>query len=178
MVPTEINGAFVLRYTPIADSRGHFFRWFCSDIFATNGVDATWVQANQSMTLETGTIRGLHYQQGESAEQKLVRCISGQIFGVIADVHPRSSTYGKSLTVILSENEQTEIFVPRSCAFGFQSLSSETTVMYLVDRPYSPADEMGVRWDDPTLAIAWPLSVSQISERDSHLPYLTTDFIK
>lgn len=170
--PTDIDGVLLLQSTPQFDSRGHFFRWHCNDTLTSSGIAPAWVQGNQSLTFEAGTIRGLHYQGGIHAEQKLVRCIKGQIHCVVADVNQKSATYGKWMAVALSENEYSALFIPRTCAFGFQSLSPNATIVYLVDQVYSPEHETGVRWDDPTLAITWPLPVSQISARDLNLPNL------
>jgi len=115
-------------------------------------------------------LRGLHYQSGNGAQAKLVRCIEGEIFDVIVDLRKSSETYGKWASVLLSDKNMLCLFVPKGFAHGYLSLSDSSRVMYKVDAPYSPANETGIRFDDGALKIAWPIKDAILSKKDRLLP--------
>jgi dTDP-4-dehydrorhamnose 3,5-epimerase len=117
-------------------------------------------------------LRGLHYQRSPHEEAKLVRCVRGRVYDVVVDLRPDSPQRGRWCAVELSEANRAAVFVPRGCAHGFQALDDATELLYLIDTEYAPESAEGVRWDDPTLAIAWPLPNPILSARDQGLPFL------
>ena len=154
------------------DSRGMFARAFCSQEFAAHGLETTYVQANMSTNSHAGTVRGLHFQRMPHAETKLVRCIKGAIYDVIVDMREGSETFCRAFGAELSDQNGVMMYVPKGFAHGYQSLTDETSIFYMVSAPYAPQAEAGVRFNDPKLAIAWPRPVSEISDKDARWPLL------
>ena len=167
---TAINGAFVIDIERREDDRGFFARAWCKREFAEHGLSAELAQVNISFNKERGTLRGMHYQIAPYQETKLVRCARGAIFDVIIDLRPESPTYRQWLGVELSPDAHRMLYVPESCAHGFQVLEDNTEVTYQVSQVYSPQAERGVRWDDPAFGIEWPMEVRVISEKDARWP--------
>lgn len=167
-----INGAALIHTEPFTDDRGSFARIFCAEEFRTAGLEPGVAQTNLSTNHRQGTLRGLHLQRGEAAEAKLVRCIRGALFDVIVDMRTDSPTYLRQVGVELSADNRLALFVPKGCAHGFQTLVDDTDAMYQVSDPYHPGTEDGYRYDDPILAIDWPLPVSVISDKDAGWPLL------
>jgi dTDP-4-dehydrorhamnose 3,5-epimerase len=168
---TSVKGAFVIDLEPHMDNRGFFARSFCAREFEAHGLKMSVVQANISFTQKKGTIRGLHYSVPPTAEAKLVRCIKGSIFDVIVDLRRDSPTYLRHFAVKLAAESRKALFVPEMVAVGFQSLTDDVEVHYLMSEFYVPEVQRGLRYDDPMLKIAWPLPVREISERDLQLPF-------
>lgn len=168
---TPIKGAFLLELQPHRDERGEFARVWCREEFARQGIDVAMVQGNVSMNPVRGTLRGLHYQLAPHGEAKLVRCVRGAIYDVIVDIDPASPSYRRWYGVELTPRSPM-LFVPATCAHGFQTLLDDTEINYLVSAPYAPGAARGLRYDDPTLAIGWPLPVSRISAADRNWPTL------
>jgi dTDP-4-dehydrorhamnose 3,5-epimerase len=156
-----------------SDDRGGFARLVDADVFARAGLPSHFLQHSLSTNVHRGTLRGLHLQAEPHAESKLVRCVRGSVFDVVADVRPGSATFGAWAGVDLREGDGKALFVPPGCAHGFQTLEADSHVLYLIDQPYEPAAAGGVRWDDPTLAVRWPLPPGPMSERDLSLPLLS-----
>ncbi len=152
------------------DDRGFFARAFCVDEFAANGLATAFVQMNDSFSVEEGTLRGLHYQMPPHAETKFVRCIRGALFDVILDLRPGSPTFGQSYGVELTAENRRAVYIPKGFAHGSITLVPDTEMVYLVDEPYSLGAEAGVRWNDPTFAIAWPRTPVVMSDKDRSLP--------
>jgi dTDP-4-dehydrorhamnose 3,5-epimerase len=175
-VPTPLTGSFVIRPTPNSDHRGWFARTYCKNEFAQIGHTKEFVQMNQSYTREKGALRGMHFQRTPHREIKLVRCIAGSVFDVIVDLRAGSATYGKWFGERLSAENKQMMYVPEGFAHGFQTLEEDSELLYLVSEFYTPGVEGGVRYDDPMLDIQWPLSVSDISEKDASHPFLTQNF--
>jgi dTDP-4-dehydrorhamnose 3,5-epimerase len=169
----EIAGAWLIDLEPLEDERGFFARTFCADEFAGYGLDPTVAQCNVSFTRNAGTIRGLHYQVAPAAETKLVRCVRGAIHDVVVDLRPESPTFRRHFAVELSEANRRALYVPVDFAHGFQTLVDATEVEYQMGAPYTPGTDRGVRFDDPALGIAWPLPVTDISDRDRAWPLLS-----
>ena len=165
--PLPIAGAFLVRTEPRGDARGRFVRVFCEQAFEPHLADSHWVQCNLSQTARRGTVRGLHYQRMPAAETKLVRPVTGAVWDVIADLRPGSPTYLRWHAVTLRAGEETQLLIPKGVAHGFQALSDDTQLLYFHSHAHSPAHEAGVRFDDPRLAIAWPLAVEHLSPRDA-----------
>lgn len=162
---TPLNGAWLVELQPHRDERGEFARVWCREEFARHGIDVAMVQGNLSINPVRGTLRGLHYQMAPHGEAKLVRCVRGAIYDVIVDIDPASPSYRRWYGVELTPNSPM-LFVPTTCAHGFQTLFDDTEVTYLVSAPYAPTAARGLRYDDPALAIKWPLPVSRISAAD------------
>jgi dTDP-4-dehydrorhamnose 3,5-epimerase len=161
---TQIAGAFAVRHDLRSDARGRFHRQYCEREFAAAGLGRHWVQVNQSVTLGRGSVRGLHFQRPPAAEAKLVSCPVGRAFDVAVDLRETSPTY--LAWAALEINEGTSYFIPEGCAHGFQALTEEVHLIYLHSAFYAPDTEGGVRFDDPALAIHWPLPVATVSDRD------------
>lgn len=168
--PTAIAGAWLITPTPHVDERGSFARLWCRREFEEHGIDATFVQSSVSRTTLRGTLRGMHFQRPPSREAKLVRCEHGRIHDVIIDLRPSSATFGEHLGLELDAVTGAALYVPAGCAHGFQSLEDAVEVSYAMTDYYAPELADGLCHDDPTFAIRWPLSVSQISERDRDYP--------
>lgn len=168
---TTLHGVTTLVPRPISDHRGFYVRVFSWDVAADAGIDHTaLVQENQSRSWRR-TVRGLHTRR-ELTEAKLVRCAHGQVFDVVVDLRPWSLTFGRWESFVLDDEEHRQVYIPPGCAHGFQALSEVADVCYRVDAPYQPGVEAGIAWDDPELAIPWPLGDPILSERDQQAPAL------
>jgi len=170
--PTELEGAFVLDLERREDARGFFARSFCVKEFQAHGLSLDIVQCNVAFTHRKGTVRGLHCQVAPAAETKLMRCTQGAIYDVIVDLRPGSPTYLKHLGVELTAENRRALFVPALFMHGYQALTEDTEVTYLVNEFYNAGCERGLRYDDPALGIRWPLPVSIVSEKDRCWPLL------
>jgi dTDP-4-dehydrorhamnose 3,5-epimerase len=170
--PLAGSDVLVLEPTRFADARGYFVEVWSRDDFAALGIHADFVQDNESLSLRKGTVRGLHFQRPPAEQAKLVRVLRGAIHDVVVDIRPKSSTFGKWFGVTLRADQPTELFVPRGYAHGFVTLTEDTIVSYKVDGPYARDCEGGIRWNDRTLAIDWPVKSDEvvISEKDAILP--------
>jgi dTDP-4-dehydrorhamnose 3,5-epimerase len=166
----ELAGVFLVELEPITDHRGFFARSWCADEFAEHGLDPAVVQCNVSYNARRGTIRGLHYQVEPHAEAKLVRCTAGAVFDVAVDVREGSPARWRWVAVELSSRNRRALYVPAGFAHGLQTLADEAEVLYQMSARYSAEHARGVRWDDPALAIDWPLGDPVVSERDRSLP--------
>ena len=167
----RIAGALVFTPTPHVDERGFFSRTFDAEIARSAGLDpAAFVQDSLSRSAR-GVIRGLHLRRGEG-EAKLVRCSYGAVFDVIVDLRPGSPTYRNWESFELRDDEQVSLYVPAGCAHGFQALTGPADVAYRIDRPHDPAEDVSIAFDDPELAIPWPLPVALMSPRDQAAPPL------
>ncbi|MDQ6707130.1 MAG: dTDP-4-dehydrorhamnose 3,5-epimerase [Acidobacteriota bacterium] len=169
-LPTQLQGAYVIRHQRIEDDRGFFARSFCVKEFQERDLEHRFAQANISYNAAPGTLRGMHYQTAPSEEVKVVRCTRGKIFDVIIDLRKTSPTYGQWQGFELSESNRDMLYVPRGFAHGYQTLDPDTEIFYLVTEFYSPARERGVRWNDSAFDIAWPLPGPLVSPKDSALP--------
>ena len=173
----EIADVVLIRVAKFADVRGYFMETYTRQAFSTIGICADFMQDNQSLSKVPGTLRGLHFQRPPAEQAKLVRVLHGSIFDVAVDIRPQSPTYGRWCGSKLTAEEGEQLFIPRGFAHGFVTLEANTIVTYKVDAPYSRESEGGIRWDDPQLAIDWPLSADRLvlAERDSQLPFLKVD---
>jgi dTDP-4-dehydrorhamnose 3,5-epimerase len=171
--PTPLAGAYVVDLERLEDDRGFFARSFCVEEFAKLGLDPAVAQCSVSFNRKRGTLRGLHYQSEPFAEAKLIRCTQGAIFDVVVDLRPGSLTFGRWVSVELSAENHRMLYAPEGFAHGLQTLSHHAEVFYQMSQPYRPELARGVRYDDPQLAIEWPLKNPILSERDRALPRLT-----
>lgn len=163
---TKLAGAFVIDLEPRGDERGFFARSFCQREFEERGLRPTIAQSGLARNWRKGTLRGLHFQFPPAAETKLVRCIRGAILDVIVDLRPESQTYLEHFAVELDAESMRALYVPERFAHGYQSLCHNTLTSYELGAFYTPSVEGGLPHDDPRLAIAWPLEVTVISQRD------------
>src|SRR5207302_3863164 len=143
-VPTPLAGAYVIELDKREDERGFFARVFCEREFGEAGLDTHFVQINNSLSKDEGTLRGMHYQLGEAAEVKLVRCIRGALWDAILDLRPGSATFGHSFGAELSAENRRMMYVPRGFAHGFLTLAEDTEAFYFVSAFYAPDRERGV----------------------------------
>ena len=169
---TGVADVLIIEPEPRHDERGFFARMYCAEEFLEHGLDARISQSSVAFNDRRGTVRGLHFQHEPYAETKVVRCIQGAMFVVAVDLRAGSPTFGAHATVQLTAEDRHSLYVPKGCATGYQTLTDGTEAMYLISDPHVPGSEGGIHHADPTLAIAWPLPVSTISERDLGLPFL------
>lgn len=168
---TAIAGLLTFTPQPHRDERGFFSRTFDADVARRAGLDPDrFVQDSLSRSAR-GVVRGLHLRLG-AGEGKLVRCSSGAIFDVVVDLRPGSATYGSWCSFELSGDAQNSIFVPPGCAHGFQALTEPADTSYRIDRAHDPTEDLTIAYDDPTLAISWPLPVTVMSANDRTAPRL------
>lgn len=163
---TPLHGSFLIDLEPKQDERGFFARYFCEQNFSELGLNTRWMQINNSLSAECGTLRGLHFQRPPHSEVKLVRCIQGAIWDVIVDLREDSITYGKWFGETLTAENRTMMYVPKGFAHGFISLEPNSEILYLVSDSYAPSCESTLLWNDAELAIAWPRKPSVVSVKD------------
>jgi dTDP-4-dehydrorhamnose 3,5-epimerase len=170
--PLTLPGAYLIETDFRQDLRGAFARVFCAEHFSEHGLETSFVQANLSSNLRRGTVRGLHFQRPPHAEVKLVRCTLGAVFDVIVDLRQDSPHYLGWYGAELSRDNGRMMYVPRGFAHGYQTLTAEADVHYMVSTPYAPQSEGGLRFDDPALGVSWPLPVTELSRKDLSWPLL------
>jgi dTDP-4-dehydrorhamnose 3,5-epimerase len=168
--PAPLRGAFTIDLEKRGDDRGFFARFFCVNEFAQYGLETRFVQANNSLSTKSGTLRGMHYQSVPSAEVKVVRCLRGAVWDVIIDIRPDSPTFGRSFGAELSADNRRMMYVPRGFAHGVLTLTDDSELLYLVSDFYAPEDERGIRWNDPRFDVQWPVEPTEISAKDAAWP--------
>ena len=168
-IQTEIDGVWIIEPKVFNDARGYFMEAFKEEGFRANIGDVHFIQDNESKS-SFGVLRGLHYQKGEYSQAKLVRVIKGKVLDVAVDLRRSSPTFGKYVSVELSEENKRQFFIPRGFAHGFLVLSEEAIFTYKVDNGYAPQAEASIRFNDETIGIDWPVAESQfiLSEKDGH----------
>ena len=169
-IQTEIEGVFIIEPKVFKDSRGYFMEAWKQEEFNEHVGKTNFIQDNESKS-SFGVLRGLHYQKGSLSQAKLVRVIKGRVLDVAVDIRKSSPTFGKHVKIELSEENKRQLFIPRGFAHGFLVLSEEAIFTYKVDNPYAPQAEAGIRWDDPALAIEWPIDFSQVLTSDKDLKH-------
>lgn len=157
----------------LTDERGFFARGWCTREFAQHGLNPRLVQCNVSFNRRRGTLRGLHFQTAPKEEAKLIRCTTGAIYDVIVDLRQSSPTYCRWFGTEITARNRRALFVPEGVAHGFQTLSDESEVLYLMSEFHDPELARGVRWNDPSFAIRWPLPDPILSGRDRGYPDFT-----
>lgn len=171
---TYLNGCFVIQPQVFKDKRGVFLETFQKKIFNQQfDLNIDFVQDNESSSSK-GVLRGLHFQKGEFAQAKLVRVVRGAVQDVVVDIRPRSKTYGQYFSIELSEENKTQLFIPRGLAHGFLTLKDDTIFTYKCDNYYNKVSEAGIIYNDPDLDIKWNI-INQdfiISDKDLTLPTL------
>ena len=167
--PLEIPDVILVEPKVFGDQRGFFMETYKKSDFKENGIPYEFVQDNHSKS-QRGVLRGLHYQLYPRAQGKLVRCVRGRIWDVAVDIRKGSPWFGKWVAVELSEENKLMLWVPPGFAHGFVALEDDTEVMYKVTDEYAPDLDRGIIWNDPDLAIDWPIKDPILSDKDRSLP--------
>lgn len=160
-IKTEIDGVWIIQPKVFNDARGYFFEAWKKEEFEQHVGQVDFIQDNESKS-SYGVLRGLHYQKGDCSQAKLVRVIKGRVVDVAVDIRRNSPTFGKYAMVELSDENKRQFFIPRGFAHGFLVLSDEAVFTYKVDNPYAPQSEASIRFDDPDIAINWPIDAKDI----------------
>ena len=173
---TPLAGLLEISGRRVRDERGQFSRLFCEHDLAAVRPGLHFSQVNLSQTSRRGSIRGMHYQQPPGAEAKLIRCLRGRVFDVAVDLRAGSATFLRWHALELDGEDDRAVFIPEGFAHGFQALSDDVELLYMHTAPWAPALEAGLAHDDPRLAIAWPLPVTLVSDKDRAYPPITDAF--
>ncbi len=171
-IPATLDGVVRIELDPHEDSRGSFARTYCRDEFSAAGLPTEWVQCNHTITKKKGAVRGLHWQAEPHGEDKIVRCLRGSVFDVVVDVRRDSRSFGQWESFELSGDKPHQLFIPSGFAHGFQCLTDDCHLLYQMSELYHPGAARGLRWDDPDLAIPWPLECVELSARDERGMFL------
>jgi dTDP-4-dehydrorhamnose 3,5-epimerase len=172
----QLKRAFVITPEPFVDNRGFFLRSFCTEEFSSQGLVNNFLQMNHSGTKGKGSIRGMHFQYAPFAEVKVVKCTKGAILDVVIDLRKGSPTFLKWESVELSDENKRSIYIPQGFAHGFQTLTEDAEIIYLVSQVYNKESEGGVRYNDPAVGIEWELPVANMSEKDMNIPLIDSSF--
>lgn len=178
-IKTEIEGLVIVEPKVFGDHRGFFMESWSERAFHDAGLNYTFVQDNHSSSTVKGTLRGIHFQRGDKAQAKLVRCVRGAVLDVAVDLRPNSPTYKKWVGMELSEENKRMLMIPRGFGHGFVTLTDQVEFLYKADNPYAPESEGGIRWNDPELNIDWGVEHPVLSAKDERNPFLRdaiTDF--
>lgn len=173
---TPLDGLLVVERQRAEDARGFFSRFFCAQEFAEVGFDRPVTQINHTLTRRLGAVRGLHFQHPPHAEDKLVSCLHGRVFDVAVDLRHGSPTFLSWHGEILSADNARSLLIPRGFAHGFQALEDDCELIYLHTAAYAAGAEGALNVQDLRLGIGWPLTFTDISERDRAHPRIATDF--
>jgi len=172
IIKTKFEDAVLIEPKVFGDHRGFFTESYNKEMFKQNGIDIEFIQDNHSLSQQSGTLRGMHYQLKDKAQTKLVRVTRGAIYDVILDIRKSSPTYGEWQGFILSADNKRQLLVPKGFAHGFCTIVENTEVQYKVDELYSPEHDRGIAWNDPTLNIDWPFNNPVLSDKDIKNPNL------
>ena len=174
--PTPLTGLALVQRKVTEDHRGFLSRFYCANDFSEAGLNTPITQINHTLTKTKGAVRGLHFQNPPHAEIKLVSCLQGEIFDVAVDLRKNSSTFLQWYGVVLSARNRQSLLIPEGFAHGFQALSQDCELIYLHTAVYYPEAEGALNVADPRLNIAWPLAITEISERDRNHQLIEQDF--
>lgn len=169
---TEIAGVYIVEPAVFGDHRGFFMESWSKRAFETAGLHYDFVQDNHSSSTVKGTLRGIHFQRGEKAQAKLVRCTRGAVLDVAVDLRPGSPNYKKWVAVELSAENKKQLLIPRGFGHGFLTLTDNVEFLYKADNYYAPEADGGIRWNDPELAVDWGVAAPILSDKDSKSPFL------
>lgn len=171
-----IKGPMVVKRNRIGDERGFLSRLFCAEELTQAGWNKPIIQINHTLTELAGTVRGIHYQNPPYTEMKLVTCVRGEVWDVAVDLRHGSPTFLKWHAELLTAENGRALLIPEGFGHGFQTVTDNCELIYLHSEAYKPEAEAGVRFDDPTLRINWPLQITVSSERDRSHPWINTNF--
>lgn len=161
------GGVYEIQLEPQEDERGFFMRVYDDTLFKRSGIHKNWVQESHSLTVEEGTIRGLHFQLPPFQETKLVRVIRGGIYDAFVDLRRDSTTFGECGSIVLSAENKKMVYIPKGFAHGFSTLTRNCEVLYKMDNYYADRHKSRIKWDDPDLDIEWPVDNPIVSEKDA-----------
>lgn len=167
---TKFLGLYIIEPELRSDDRGYFTRIYCIDELRKAGIKFNIIQTNQSLSIKPGTIRGLHMQKRPYSEDKFIQCLAGEVYDVSIDLRKDSRTYGKYFSYRISSENKTILMVPKGFAHGYQSLVKNSVVQYSVTAKYQPGSEIGIRWNDPSFHIKWPIKKGILSPKDESWP--------
>lgn len=170
-IETELDGVYIVEPVVFGDNRGFFMESWSRREFENAGLFYDFVQDNHSLSVKN-TLRGIHFQQGDKAQAKLVRCVRGTVLDVAVDLRPGSASYKKWVAVELSGENKRQLLIPRGFGHGFLTLSDSAEFLYKTDNPYAPEAEGGIRWNDPELNIHWGIEQPLLSDKDKANPLL------
>ena len=171
-IETKLKEVYILEPRVFGDYRGYFFESWNERVLHELGIDINFVQDNQSFSAEQGTLRGIHFQTGEWAQAKLVRCVRGAVLDVAVDLREDSSTYLQWISVELSADNKRQLLIPRGFGHGFVTLTSDVEFLYKADNYYHVEAEGGYRWNDPTIGVEWGIENPILSDKDKQLPFI------
>ncbi len=169
---TELSGVYIVEPQVLGDHRGFFMESWSKRDFEKAGLYYDFVQDNHSSSTLKGTLRGIHFQRGEKAQAKLVRCTRGAVLDVAVDLRPSSPNYKKWVAVELSAENKKQLLIPRGFGHGFVTLTDDVEFLYKADNYYAPEADGGIRWNDPELGVDWGIEDPILSEKDSKSPFL------
>lgn len=172
IIKTKLDGVVIIEPTVFGDKRGFFMESWSKRSFAEAGLNYDFVQDNHSVSTVKGTLRGIHFQRGDKAQAKLVRCTKGAVLDVAVDLRTNSPTFKQWIGVDLSADNKKQLLLPRGFGHGFLTLTDEVEFMYKADNFYAPDAEGGIRWNDPELAIEWGVDMPILSVKDQQSPWL------
>ena len=172
VIETALPGVVIIEPQVFGDARGWFMESWSAKKMEDAGIHVSFVQDNHSFSAQKGTLRGLHYQLNPMAQAKLLRASRGAIFDVAVDIRRGSPTYAQWVGVELSAENYRQLFIPRGFAHGFITLTDNVEVQYKADNLYAPDCDGNIRWDDPAIGVAWPLTPTVLSEKDANAPLL------
>ena len=172
VIETALPGVVIIEPQVFGDARGWFMESWSAKKMEDVGIHVAFVQDNHSFSAQKGTLRGLHYQLDPMAQAKLLRASRGAIFDVAVDIRRGSPTYAQWVGVELSAENYRQLFIPRGFAHGFITLTDNVEVQYKADNLYAPDCDGNIRWDDPAIGVAWPLTPTVLSEKDANAPLL------
>lgn len=171
-IPTKLEGVWIVEPKVFGDNRGFFMESWSKRAFEEAGLHYDFVQDNHSSSTVKGTLRGIHFQKGENAQAKLVRCVKGAVLDVAVDLRPSSPTYKQWVSVELSAENKRQLLIPRGFGHGFVTLTDDVEFLYKADNFYMPEADGGIRWNDPELAVEWGVENPILSQKDSASPFL------
>lgn len=171
-IKTELDGVYIVEPKVFGDHRGFFMESWSKRAFEEAGLHYDFVQDNHSLSTGKGTLRGIHFQKGDKAQAKLVRCARGVVLDMAVDLRPASPTYKKWVAVELSAENFRQLLIPRGFGHGFVTLTDDVEFLYKADNPYAPEADGGIRWNDPELSVDWGIEQPILSEKDQNNPFL------
>ena len=171
-IATELEGVYIVEPRVFGDKRRFFMESWSKRAFEAAGLFYDFVQDNHSSSDVKGTLRGIHFQKGEKAQAKLVRCVRGAVLDVAVDLRPQSPTYKRWVAVELSEENKRQLLIPRGFGHGFVTLTDHVEFLYKADNPYAPEADGGIRWNDPELNVDWGVTDPVLSDKDKNAPFL------
>lgn len=178
-IKTKLAGVYIVEPKVFGDHRGFFMESWSKRDFETNGLFYNFVQDNHSSSTAKGTLRGVHFQRGDKAQAKLVRCVKGAVLDVAVDLRTSSPTYKQWVSVELSESNKRQLLIPRGFGHGFLTLTDDVEFLYKTDNYYAPEADSGILWNDPEIGVEWGIENPILSQKDQSNPLLkdaVTDF--